>query len=319
MKRTIEPSPTPATWEAESLFLKSRRYAESMSKKDSGNWEHTLLSSFCLEFLARAALANIHPALLADTRDGKWNNLFCSLGFVPTASKFSPKSIPTNEVIRRLGEILPDFDKEDENFCQVHVGGRNGELHSGDTPFDGVPPSSWQPAYFKAANALLVSMKLELDELFGKEEAAAAKKLIAAAADEKAHAAKGDVATYQRVWDNKDKNERQALANAAKAWATRQSGHRVDCPACKSQALLIGEPISAPVRSLESEMIVDRQEYLPHQFECIACGLKVSGLSRLSAIGLGDRFTHTEFYDPAEFYAPEDPYYGYEDDNNEPF
>lgn len=290
-----------------------------MASKDSASWEHVLLSSLCLELLARAALANVHPALLADSRDRNWNNLLHALGFPPTEPRFSPKSVPTNEVVRRLGEILPDFDKEDENFCQVHVGARNAELHTGETPFDGLQPSTWQPAFFKATKALLVSMGMELAELFGPQEASTADKLIAAAADEKAQAAKGDVAAHAKLWGEKSDAERQSLSESAKVWATRQAGHRVSCPACSSNALLYGEPISSPVQTLEDEQIVERQEYLPSQFECIACGLKVSGLSRLSAIGLGDRFTRTEFYDPADFYSPEDRYYGYEEDNNERF
>lgn len=201
-----------------------------MTSKGSASWEHALFSSLCLELLARAALANVHPALLADyPRDGKWSSLLHSLGFTPTEGKFSPKSIPTNEVIRRLGEILPNFDKEDVSFCQVHIGSRNAELHSGETPFDGVSPSSWQPAFFKASKALLASMKLELADLFGEKEAETANKLIAAAADEKAKAAKGDVAAHAKLWSKKEDSERQSLSESAKVWATRQAGHRVAC------------------------------------------------------------------------------------------
>lgn len=319
MKKTVNPGETPSTWDAEALFAKSQRYAEQMAAKDSTSWEHALLSALCLEILARAALANVHPALLADARDRNWNSLLHSLGFTPTESKFSPRSIPTNEVIRRLGEILYGFDKEDESFCQIHVGARNAELHSGETPFDGVQPSTWQPAFFKACKALLASLGLELADLFGNEEANTAEKLIAAASDERAQAAKGDVANHAKFWEEKSDEERKSLSESARVWSTRQAGHRVSCPACASQALLYGEPINAPVQSLEDELIVERQEYLPSQFECIACELKISGFSRLSAVGLGDRFTHTQFYDPAEFYAPEDQYYGYEEDNNERF
>jgi hypothetical protein len=52
-------------------------------------------------------------------------------------------------------------------------------------------------------------------------------------------------------------------------------------------------------------MIVQRQSVLPGKFECIACGLQIVGLSRLTAIGLGDRFTSTTRYSPAEFYSQE--------------
>jgi hypothetical protein len=46
--------------------------------------------------------------------------------------------------------------------------------------------------------------------------------------------------------------------------------------------------------------------------------LKISGLSRLTVVGLGDRYKKTQVYDAAEYYAPQDDYFGYDEDNNEP-
>ncbi len=53
----------------------------------------------------------------------------------------------------------------------------------------------------------------------------------------------------------------------------------------------------------------------------IACRLKIHGLSRLTAVGnnLANRFKNTSTYDAAEYYAKEDDYAYYEDDNNENF
>jgi hypothetical protein len=96
------------------------------------------------------------------------------------------------------------------------------------------------------------------------------------------------------------------------------AGHRVVCPACQSVALVNGEPISVPNQKLEDDQIVETQQHLPSNFQCIACSLKILGLSRLSAVNLGDRYTKTETYDAAEYYAPQDDYAGYDDDNNEP-
>ena len=80
---------------------------------------------------------------------------------------------------------------------------------------------------------------------------------------------------------------------------------------------MVGEPISAPIQRVNDGEITETQEYLPNQFECIACGLKIAGLSRLTVVELGDRYKKTQVYDGAEYYAPEDDYAGYEDDNNE--
>jgi hypothetical protein len=42
---------------------------------------------------------------------------------------------------------------------------------------------------------------------------------------------------------------------------------------------------------------------LPSAFECVACGLKIAGLSKLSACGLGDAFTATTTLTPAEYFG----------------
>ncbi len=51
------------------------------------------------------------------------------------------------------------------------------------------------------------------------------------------------------------------------------------------------------------DVIVQKQTMLPSVFECIACGLKISGLSKLSACGRGDAFTATSRASPAEFFG----------------
>ena len=64
MKATVTPGPVPETWDAEALYNKAQRYAERMLEVES-DWEKALWSGLSLELLARAALANISPALLA--------------------------------------------------------------------------------------------------------------------------------------------------------------------------------------------------------------------------------------------------------------
>lgn len=316
MKQSVKPSDTPDTWNPDALFAKALRYIEKMLSVGSDEWEYALWSSLSLEFLARAALANISPALLADNKDG-WSSLYHSLGFEPTEPKFTPKSIAVSEVFRRLTAILPEFTKEHSDFGILHTGRRNSELHSGETAFDGVNASTWQPGFYRTCAVLLKSMDMSLPDYIGKDEASVADKIITAAADNSAKAVLGDIDAHSRVWVDKTEKERATLSQSAAIWATRQAGHRVACPACASQALVQGEPVTAPTQKLEEGEIVETQEYLPYHFECIACGLKIGGLSRLAVAGLGERFNKTQVYDAAEYYALHDDYSGYEDDNNE--
>lgn len=314
--KSISPGATPASFDPDALYMKAERYIQQMDALDSDDWEYALWSSLALEFLARAALANVSPALIADT-DKNWTSLYYALGFIPTEERFAPKSIAVSDVFKRLTAILPNFAKEHESFGIQHTGRRNAELHSGELAFDGVKGSSWQPRFYQTCEILLGSMGATLKDLLGEDEAKVAAKLIAATIDESAKAVKGEVSAHKKVWLAKTAGERKTLTGQAAVWATRQAGHRVDCPACTSQALVSGEPVSAPQQRLSDSEITETQEFLPNQFECIACGLKVSGLSRLAVIGLSDRYKKTQVYDAAEYYAPEDEYYGYEEDNNE--
>jgi hypothetical protein len=319
LKKTIIPADVPQDWDADALYAKAQRYIERMQAEASDNWEHALWSSFALELLARAALSNVSPALLAETSERNWQHLFHSLGFTPTEPKFSPRSIAIAEVLKRLKEILPDFDNELEAFCVVHTGRRNAELHSGATPFEGVEGSfGWHAKFYRSCIILLKSMGYELEEFVGEDDEEVAAKLISAAKDETAKSIKGDVNAHQKVWLAKPDEERKKLSVSASAWAIKQAGHRVKCPACASDALINGEPVAAPHKTIKEDEITETQEYLPTQFECIACGLKISGLSRLNAIDLGARYKKTLVYDAGEYYAaPEEDYSGFEPDNNE--
>ena len=308
---------TPNSWDKDALLIKAQRYSEQMLQNDPTDWQFILWSSFALEFLSRAALSNVSPVLLADQKN--WHNLYHALGHEPNAKKFLPKSIIVADVLSRLGEIYPEFNSELEAFCIGHTGMRNAELHSGDTPYEGLSQSSWLANFYKASTVLLQTMGKDLADLIGNNAAELASILIEAAADDAANAVSGKIKSHKTVWNEKDDEEKERLKNQAGVWATKHIGHRVECPACSSIAILQGEPISAPTAIIEEDIIIEKQQYLPNKFECIACGLKISGLSYLSQAGLGDVFINKNEYDAAEYYAPEEDWSQYEDDNNEPF
>jgi hypothetical protein len=91
-------------WSAESLYGKARLYAhrahnESIDSSLFGFW-----MSLSLELLARAALAHIHPALLADPKEP--DNIQYAFGIVP---KGVPKSIQAKALFARCSVFIADF------------------------------------------------------------------------------------------------------------------------------------------------------------------------------------------------------------------
>jgi len=87
-------------------------------------------SSLALEFLARATLAKIHRALLADAKDNASEDLL--FAFNSRTPQKSPKSIVASLVFRRCRAIYQEKStKEDEDFCVAMAERRNSELHTG--------------------------------------------------------------------------------------------------------------------------------------------------------------------------------------------
>jgi hypothetical protein len=306
-----------SVWDAAGLLAKAQRYAEEMLRQDRDDWRFAFWSSLTLEVVARAALAHINPVLLAEPDD--WNNLYYALGHTPTAPKFSPKSIPITKVLDRLQELVPNFDKELKNACLVHTGKRNAELHSNDTPFDDEKNSEWMSLFYRSCLVLLDSMGKQLSDLVGASDAAVAKRLIDATTDKAAQAVVGTIDAHAKVWSAKDDAFRQHATAQVTVWAVRESGHVVDCPSCQSKALVFGDPIAAPMKTINEDTITERQTVLPNKFECIACGLKISGLSRLTAARLGNSYTRTSTYNAAVYYGPTDSDDEPDEDNNEPY
>ena len=313
---TLGPTPatTPNVWSKDALFAKAQRNAEEMLGQPRESWQFAFWSTLVLEMLARAALAKISPALLADSQDR--NHLIYALGHTPKNPKWFPKSIDTKEVFHRLREVY-GLDSHLESFGGLHMSRRNEEVHSGGTPFDGLQGSRWLPTFYQTCEALLTPIGETLDSLFGSEEAIVAKVLIKADREQSAKAVLGTIEAHRTVWASKEPDERTLAMAQASAWATRQSGHRAKCPACGCDALLTGDPTSAPTKTLKDNLIIVTQYYLPLRFECISCGLKVSGHSQLHACGLGDSYKATFNFNAADYYAPTEESEEYEPDYNE--
>lgn len=290
-----------APWSEEALFAKAKLFIERMEAHTADDWQYGLWSTFALELLIRAALAHISPVLLADGKN--WRNVAYALGQKPTAKKFSPISIPTSEALLRLQEIsAKHVTSEIAGYCTQHLNRRNAELHTGELIFSETGTSKWLPSFYLCLRELLAIMDKTMDHMVA--DAAVAHSMINTLFDDAAKAVDQDIKAHKQVWTNKSKEEQDAAVAQAIAWATRHAGHRVDCPACNSPALLQGNasgPVSTEVDESEGE-VIQRQTMLPTSFECIACGLRISGLSKLAACGLGDAFTAKSIFTVAEFF-----------------
>jgi hypothetical protein len=225
-------------WSVDSLFTKSQLYALRMTSAESGSGEQALWSAALLEFLARAALANISPVLLADEKN--WRNISFALGKNATAKRFNPSSIGIKEVLARLSEFDARVTQEVINFCASHFDKRNSELHSGEFAFVNYGSSSWLPKFFHACEVFLICMDRQLTDLFSEVEHI--RSLIDSLSDQTAQSVSADIVAYKKVWSDKSCQDKETLTQRASLWASRHVGHRVRCPACTCEALVFGTP-----------------------------------------------------------------------------
>lgn len=310
-------SKTPHEWSTDALMSKAQRYAALMLDQARDEWQFGFWSALCLEMIVRASISHVSPALLSDAKD--WNNIAFALGKQAPGVKISPKSIDISEAVSRAEALFPHFTREMANFCVLHFQRRNSELHSGSLAFDELG-TSWLPRYYDCCEALLEAAGVTMTQLFGSEEAKTATTLIQALKDDAAKAVKGTINAHKTIWEDKDVTERANLKKQAETLSSKADGHRVSCPACQSVALVHGTAAGPEASAMKDGLIMVRQPMLPSHFECKACGLKISGYSKLSACDLGDTFTSTSFTDPVDYFEEDfrDRVSGMDEDNNEP-
>ena len=164
-------------WERDELLAKARLFAERGMEveRDSG-----LVPFWCtlsLELLARAALAHIHPVLLADPQQGE--NLLYAFGYPAT----NPRSIQTKTVLSRCQVVVERFTKAEEEFCASLLFLRNEELHTGTAAFENLPTSQWLVKFFYACQILLEHMGLDLSDLLPPDEVGPAQMMLNADAE----------------------------------------------------------------------------------------------------------------------------------------
>lgn len=287
-------------WSKDSLFAKAQLYAEVMFENQANNWQFGLWSAFVIEMLVRATIANVSPVLIADSKD--WNNLLHALDKPSKKQKFVAKSAPISELIQRVEDLADGFTREHSNFCASHLARRNSEVHSGNMPFENIGTSLWLPSFFTVCQVLASEIGESLESLFGSDIAEQAKEEVEAYKDDKSNAVKDTIAAHKTVWGDKTLEEQEQARKQAATVSLRHYGHRVNCPACGCTALLQGKAAGEVKKEVSDDGIIERQVMRPETFQCVACGLKISGYSKLIASGLGDTYTATSHYDAFEYF-----------------
>ena len=290
-------------WDSDKLFEKAAVYYQRANSGDRSDDSYPLGITLGFEFLARAALAKVHPALLADPQSG--DNLLYAFGF---PGKTPPKSILLKTILHRLTIILPDFRAEDFKFSTSLLEMRNAEVHSADLPFETFKPQSWLPRLLGVSKTLCESLGRSLEDLLGPEEAEAADEQIESLEDKLKTESCDLVAKHKKTFENLDVEERLEQVKNAKAKSRallRSTDKIVDCPACGAKAALRGKVIRFLEPRTTDDGIEERAVTMPQSLECSACELKLSKHGHLFHQGLGDQFTSESWTDPKDYFGIE--------------
>ena len=235
---------TSMNWSKDSLLSKAKVFMEKAFQEDKDSPYFGIFSALGLELLARAAVANVHPVLLAEPDITQKNALYA---LELNGATSSPKSIMTKHVINLCGILVPEFNTDLQKLALAMTEVRNEELHTGGAAFLEYNQDYWISGFYKACQVLAESMGESLISLFGKDRAAEAKTLVS----------EGDALVKKTVMDRisarkktfeedlqSDRGKIEGLIERTKkeAFAHSHYGyHIVDCPCCGNLAWIHGK------------------------------------------------------------------------------
>jgi hypothetical protein len=292
-------------WAFDALYGKARTYVLRAHDQPLDSALFGFWMSLALELLCRAALAKIHPVLLADpTNEGNIHYVF---GINP---KTNPKSVQAKAVFARCSVFIEGFTDKMAAHCLIMADRRNSELHSGAAAFEKIDNSAWLPATYEVIEILLKHLGLAFQDFLGKEHGAGAAEMLK---DRREHIKKevlDRISEAKRAFagssaEQRAKSEAIASSRVAK-WLTENPLRRsCKCPACGSSAVMSGESLSrGPVHLDEKQSRIQREvRVLPNVFRCVHCFLSLDGYQEMLEAGLGAIYTTTEEEDPIEFFG----------------
>jgi len=294
-------------WTYDEFWNKSRLYIQKAYAADRESAEFGLNTSLALEFLARATVAFLHPALLADPRGN--DHLLYAFG-INTTDK--PKSVDISTVLLRIKKIKPEFTEDMASFCQTHVERRNSELHSGELAFEGLPTATWLASYFRSVTPMLEYQNKSLADLLSDlDEVKAAEEMIVNLDGKERDRAEKTKSVHRSAFQKIDAGSQAAVRAQASVFASNIGvGQKaVNCPACESPSIVSGRRIRTTEPKLEDGMLRWEEIYLPTQFECTACGMKLVDYPSLEGSNVGGQYASMRSEDPLTYYAPEEQFF----------
>ena len=300
----MTPKREPPTLTKEGLLGKSKVYIiRAFRSKSAGDLdEYQLWASLALELLGKAALAGIHPSLVADPTH--LESIFAASG-VHIGTDI--KTITAKTLYTRLRHLSKYFDTKVQQFCEQISLRRNAELHSGEAPFQQMRLQAWEGQYWHAAQIILDILSSSLEEWLGADQARAPLERIKQAEEAAVQAAVGRVTQAREHFGERPKKDREKAIEESE---TKQANHypslfsivadrewAVECPSCAGKAFLAG--LSHGEEILEQDPEADDEQvekyYSAEELRCPVCDLHLDSRAEIEAVGVDADHTEVEF------------------------
>jgi hypothetical protein len=300
---------------ADALWTKSRVFIErGLVARDNRDLSaFHLWAALALELLGKAALARIHPVLVADPTS--FDSMLVACGVKVTDKT---RSILAKTTFERLVQVSKEFDERTGRFCVLMANRRNEELHSGASPTGDLEPRAWVPEYWRIAEIVSRLAGRTLEDWVGQAEGGRARGVIADASRLLVASVEGRIARCRAEFNRRHPpgsseraaviravNESYSPAGARELILEHDGSTRQECPACGASGWLLGNevashrhPIEFDETDPESLWQFEDVIYETEAFVCSACSLPLDGRLELDAAHMPQEYQEEREVEP---------------------
>lgn len=293
-------------WDYDGLLGKAQTYFERADAVAADDDAFAVWLLLGLEFLLRAPLARVHPALLADPNG---DAIMHAAGYPGAPDSKEPKSIQITTVTTRLRRIIEEFTADREDDATILTGLRNRELHTSEAALASVDVTFWLPRFTRVAEVICGHLGLDPTDIVGDEVMQHGRALVDAEDKKLAHDIQKRIATAKVFVEQLSETEVAARHSEARA-ARHRDAVVVDCPACGREVAVELEAIRTTNERLEDGEILRDVISVARGLSCPVCGLLLRSTAEIYAAGLSQQHTRTETESLAqrylEDYEPDD-------------
>lgn len=308
--------PSLPTLSHDALYAKSQAYmCRGFRAHQAGDMEeYQLWASLAMELVGKAALAKIHPALVADPTN--FPSLFAACGRSITTDI---KTITAKTLFERLSHVTKEFDARYKGFCEQMALCRNAEIHSGESPFSGIRAEAWEAEFWGAAEAILRCQERDLSSWLGTQNAKAPLETVRQVNEGMERAIQARIERYRKSFEveNKHPNERKKRIEESSGfnystWTFRFPDGEIKrylCPACGGLGALNGSFWDEDIVETDSGVAYETDDgnlyqelptefveetFTVEEFACATCKLSLYGTKEIAAADFPPDFTRRE-------------------------